>query len=72
VVLEDAPAGILAGKAAGSKVIAVRTTHSDGELHEADVVVDDLWSLSLPEAPARRSFPLPRRFGRCSIRTPWI
>lgn len=45
VVLEDAPAGILAGKAAGAKVIAVRTTHSDVELHEADVVVDDLSSL---------------------------
>jgi sugar-phosphatase len=45
VVLEDAPAGILAGKAAGAKVIAVRTTHPDVELHEADVVADDLASL---------------------------
>jgi sugar-phosphatase len=45
VVLEDAPAGILAGKAAGAKVIAVRTTHPDAELHEADVVADDLASL---------------------------
>ncbi len=32
VVLEDAPAGIAAGKAAGMTVIALRTTHADAEL----------------------------------------
>ena len=48
VVLEDAPAGIAAGVAAGATVIALRTTHPDGELAQAHVVVDDLSSLSLP------------------------
>ncbi len=46
VVLEDAPAGIAAGRAAGCYVIAVRTTHADAELAEADAIVDDLTQLS--------------------------
>jgi len=43
VVMEDAPAGIRAGKAAGSRVLALRTTASDEELREAgaDWVVDN-------------------------------
>jgi sugar-phosphatase len=47
VVLEDAPAGIAAGKAAGMTVIALRTTHGDDELGAADVLVEDLAALSL-------------------------
>src|SRR5258706_12723622 len=35
VVLEDAPAGIRAGKAAGSRVIAFRTTIQEAELRDA-------------------------------------
>lgn len=35
VVIEDAPAGIRAGKAAGAHVIALRTTAADDELREA-------------------------------------
>jgi sugar-phosphatase len=35
VVLEDAPAGVRAGKAAGARVIALRTTATDAELHDA-------------------------------------
>jgi sugar-phosphatase len=46
VVLEDAPAGIRAGRAAGALVVAVRTTHGDEELHEADAIVDDLAALA--------------------------
>jgi mannitol-1-/sugar-/sorbitol-6-phosphatase len=42
VVLEDAPAGIRAGRAAGARVIALRTTHADQELSEADAIVDDV------------------------------
>jgi sugar-phosphatase len=42
LVLEDAPAGIAAGRAAGAKVLALRTTHPDRDLGEADAVVDDL------------------------------
>src|SRR6267143_749319 len=43
IVIEDAPAGIRAGKAAGARVIALRTTASDAELQHAgaDWVVDD-------------------------------
>jgi len=43
VVLEDAPAGIRSGKAAGMRVLALRTTASDAELCEAgaDWIVDD-------------------------------
>ena len=42
VVIEDAPAGIQAGKSAGMKVIAVSTTLSDEALSQADVVVPHL------------------------------
>ncbi len=35
IVLEDAPAGVRSGKAAGARVIAVRTTVSESALHEA-------------------------------------
>jgi sugar-phosphatase len=45
VVLEDAPAGVRAGRDAGARVIAVRTTHADEDLSEADAIVDDLSSL---------------------------
>lgn len=36
VVVEDAPAGVAAGKAAGMTVWAVVTTHEEGELEAAD------------------------------------
>lgn len=42
VVIEDAPAGIRAGRKAGAWVIALRTTHADDELSEADAIVDDV------------------------------
>ena len=41
-VLEDSPAGVAAGRAAGAHVIAVRTTHGEAELAAADTVVDSL------------------------------
>jgi mannitol-1-/sugar-/sorbitol-6-phosphatase len=49
VVMEDAPAGIRAGKAAQASVIAVRTTASDAELSAAgaDWIVKDLDSVHL-------------------------
>jgi mannitol-1-/sugar-/sorbitol-6-phosphatase len=47
VVLEDAPNGIRAGRAAGAMVVALRTTHGDDELCEADAIVDDLASLTV-------------------------
>ncbi|HWF35051.1 MAG TPA: HAD-IA family hydrolase [Solirubrobacteraceae bacterium] len=45
VVLEDAPAGISAGRAAGATVIALRTTHPDRELAHAHAIADNLASL---------------------------
>jgi mannitol-1-/sugar-/sorbitol-6-phosphatase len=42
LVLEDAPAGIAAGRAAGASVIALRTTRPDQALQEADVIVDSV------------------------------
>ena len=58
VVIEDAPAGIRAGKAAGARVIALRTTAKDGELTEsgADWVVDDCSSISVDRSPGGHSF----------------
>ncbi|KAF3385581.1 Glycerol-1-phosphate phosphohydrolase 2 [Penicillium rolfsii] len=49
VVLEDAPSGIKAGKAAGYKVIALATTHSIEKIREAgaDWIVEDLRSVSI-------------------------
>ena len=38
VVVEDAPAGVLAGKRAGMTVLAVATTHPASALTQADVV----------------------------------
>jgi mannitol-1-/sugar-/sorbitol-6-phosphatase len=48
LVIEDAPAGIAAGRAAGATVWAVTTTHSRDELSAADAVVE-----GLPEIVAR-------------------
>ncbi len=45
VVIEDAPAGVRSGRAAGATVIALRTTHSDDELSDAHAVVDDVGAL---------------------------
>jgi sugar-phosphatase len=49
IVVEDAPAGIRAGKAAGARVIACRTTSPEQELRDAgaDWIVDDCKSISV-------------------------
>jgi mannitol-1-/sugar-/sorbitol-6-phosphatase len=48
VVIEDAPAGVRAGRAAGMTVWAVTTTHVETELAEAHRTAPDLSAL-LPE-----------------------
>jgi glycerol 3-phosphatase-1 len=49
VVVEDAPSGIRAGKAAGFKVIGLATTHSLQQVQEAgaDWIVQDLRSVTV-------------------------
>jgi len=49
VVVEDAPAGIRSGKAAGARVIALQTTERDGLLREAgaDWIVNTCASVSV-------------------------
>ncbi len=51
IVIEDAPAGIKAGKRAGMRVIATSATHTREELleHGADIVVDQLSNLQIKE-----------------------
>jgi sugar-phosphatase len=48
VVIEDAPAGIRAGRAAGMTVWAVTTTHTEDELEEADRTAASLAALLGP------------------------
>jgi mannitol-1-/sugar-/sorbitol-6-phosphatase len=52
IVVEDAPAGIQAGKASGARVLALRTTAPDPELTQsgADWITNDLASLRLETA----------------------
>jgi mannitol-1-/sugar-/sorbitol-6-phosphatase len=58
IVIEDAPAGIRAGKAAGAHVVALRTTASEAELQEegADWIVDDCAELFVDSAAAAEDF----------------
>jgi len=48
VVIEDAPAGVRAGRAAGMTVWAVTTTHAEDELRDADRTAPDLAALLGP------------------------
>jgi mannitol-1-/sugar-/sorbitol-6-phosphatase len=50
LVVEDAPAGLAAGRAAGAYRLAVATTHRPDEL-EADAVVTDLSRVRLVDGP---------------------
>jgi mannitol-1-/sugar-/sorbitol-6-phosphatase len=45
VVIEDSPAGVAAGRAAGMTVWAVATTHAPEELAAADLIAPDLPAL---------------------------
>jgi sugar-phosphatase len=51
VVVEDAPSGVGAGKAAGCRVLGVLGTHSAAELGEADWVVESLDGLAVTANP---------------------
>jgi sugar-phosphatase len=47
IVVEDAPAGIAAGLAAGAQVLAVTTTHDAHQVSDASVVILDLSSVGV-------------------------
>jgi sugar-phosphatase len=47
VVIEDSPAGIAAGKAAGMRVVALPTTHAIAELDQADWIAGGLGEIEL-------------------------
>lgn len=54
VVVEDAPAGIRAARAARMRVVAVATTHPRTELREADVRVQRLTDIRISRSGMRR------------------
>ena len=49
IVIEDSLSGVAAGKAAGSKVIGITTTHTREELAHTDLVIDDFEDLSIAQ-----------------------
>ena len=51
MVVEDAPSGVGAGKAAGCRVLGVLGTHSVAELQGADWVVGSLEGLAVTVNP---------------------
>jgi sugar-phosphatase len=56
-VIEDAPTGVAAGKAAGMTVIAVTTTHAAVELHHADQVHGSLHEVATAVSAGLRHLP---------------
>ena len=58
IVIEDAPSGVRAGKAAGARVIAVRTTSNDAELRHAgaDWIVNNCADLSVQSTTPDEQF----------------
>jgi hypothetical protein len=70
-VIEDAPAGVQAAHAAGSRVIGVTTTFSAAELDEAELVVPSLASLRLAStANDTTDTPLLTHMRKCCYHTP--
>lgn len=55
LVIEDAPSGIKAGKAAGFQVLALETTHTIQQLKDAgaDWIIKDLQSVALKSSNSR-------------------
>lgn len=51
LVIEDAPAGIRAGRAAGAATLAVATSHDAADLGEADAVIPDLTRCTAQSTP---------------------
>ena len=49
-MIEDAPAGIRAGRAAGMIVIGLTSTYAAAELSEANLIIDSLRQLEIVES----------------------
>jgi len=49
IVIEDSLSGVEAGKAAGSKVIGITTTHTREELQHTDLIIDDFNALTIEQ-----------------------
>ncbi len=47
IAFEDSVAGVRSAKAAGMKVVALTTTHTKEDLHEADVIIKDYTEINL-------------------------
>lgn len=58
VVVEDAPAGITAGRDAGATVIAVTTTHAASEVSNANAVTETVGNLRARRNPNPHGFAL--------------
>ena len=52
LVIEDAPAGIAAGKSAGCRVLAVASSHQEDELSDADWIIPSLESVAVRLEPS--------------------
>jgi beta-phosphoglucomutase-like phosphatase (HAD superfamily) len=63
IVAEDAASGVRSGKAAGARVLGLRTTSTDAELLSAGAnwVADDLSAVSLESTKADETFALQLR-----------
>jgi mannitol-1-/sugar-/sorbitol-6-phosphatase len=51
LVIEDSPAGVASGKAAGCKVLAVLSSHAAAELTAADWFVNSLEQVTAEQQP---------------------
>lgn len=49
IVIEDSLSGVAAAKASGSKVIGITTTHSEEELRETDLIIQDFEELTIDQ-----------------------
>lgn len=49
IVIEDTPAGIRAGQAAGMRVVAVLTTYDRSDVAMADAVVEGPWAIRIEQ-----------------------
>jgi mannitol-1-/sugar-/sorbitol-6-phosphatase len=56
IVIEDAPAGIASGRAAGIRVLAVASTYPEAQLHEASAITSHLRNIQVQRGENGRRF----------------